>query len=522
MKPHIKLPVPNSDNDQPYIQNRNIVIVGSNGAGKTRFGAAIERLNPSIIVHRITAQKNLSIPPSVQPTNTSDSEANFFRGNKGYGRWQNNNAITSSSNDYDKVIALLFSKSNDRDKAYTNLMRTSVAKLDVPDAPIDILNKIWNDIIPDKKLSFDSGQVKAIIPGNTFHASEMSDGERIALYLIAQCLITPDNSVLIIDEPELHLHKALVDRLWSTIEKYCTNKLLIYITHDLEFAASRQNTYKIWIKSYLGGTYNWIELPESVALPEQLLFQVLGSKKNVLFVEGESDSLDIAIYQAYYSNFLIIPMSSCHKVIEATRAIKETPFIHHIRAFGIIDRDYRPQEEVDALMLNYVYTINVAEVENLLCTEGILRLVAVQQMHNPEAIVESATNYIITALKGEIEAQISNKTENEVKFRLNNFKKRGNSKQGILDGLSATISAINIDDIYNRNEILYRDIIATRNLEQALKYYNRKTLAGRISSVFGLANKEYPELVLRLLNSDKQPQIVSALQPYLPDLIPQP
>ena len=85
----------------------------------------------------------------------------------------------------------------------------------------------------------------------------MSDGERVVLYLIGQCLSLPENSVIIIDEPETHLHKSLVDKLWNKIEAQTPNKLLLYITHDLEFAASRTDATKIWVKEY-NGSNQWL------------------------------------------------------------------------------------------------------------------------------------------------------------------------------------------------------------------------------------------------------------------------
>ena len=39
-----------------------------------------------------------------------------------------------------------------------------------------------------------------------YKGRDMSDGERVGLYLIAQCLCIPKNKTIIIDEPEIHLH----------------------------------------------------------------------------------------------------------------------------------------------------------------------------------------------------------------------------------------------------------------------------------------------------------------------------
>ena len=39
----------------------------------------------------------------------------------------------------------------------------------------------------------------------------MSGGERSVLYLVAQVLCVPKAKILIIDEPEIHLHRSIAD-----------------------------------------------------------------------------------------------------------------------------------------------------------------------------------------------------------------------------------------------------------------------------------------------------------------------
>lgn len=520
MKPHVYLPTPNSQSFQEYTQEKNIVIVGANGSGKTRFGAAIEHQNQYAhgrTVHRITAQKNLVLPSSVAPANTSVSESMLFVNKNN--RFQNHDPITTLSNDYSSVLQLLFSRTADRDSSFILTYKNSLGRPDVPKAPIETLLEIWDDVLPDQKITVKDGSVTVKINGSDHAGSSMSDGQRVTFYLIAQCLIAPENSIIIADEPEIHLHKSLVNRLWNAIEKSCPNKLFIYITHDLDFAVSRQDTYKIWVKSFKGDTtYDWMEIPESVGLPEELLMEVLGSKKNVLFVEGEKNSIDIAVYQAVYDKYLVIPRSGCHKVIEATKAIRDVNEINHIQAFGIVDTDYRNGEEIALLLSNGVHTIDVAEIENLLCIEGVLTLVASYLHLDLTAVIENATDLIIKALTDEVDNQIATRTAREVQFRLNVYEKLSNTREGIIGGLAATVASIDANAIYDENEALYRGIIASRNLAEALKFYNRKSLAERLSPVFKLGRKEYPELVIRLLNSDKQKEVVAALVPYLPTL----
>ena len=55
--------------------------------------------------------------------------------------------------------------------------------------------------------------------------------------------------------------------------------------------------------------------------------------------------------------------------------MRSEPQLHHLDCFGLIDRDYRTDDEIRALEQDKVFVIGVAEVENLFCTDGILRII---------------------------------------------------------------------------------------------------------------------------------------------------
>lgn len=67
----------------------------------------------------------------------------------------------------------------------------------------------------------------------------MSDGERAIFYMIGQALVAAEGTVLIVDEPELHVHRSIMEKLWDEIEASRRDCGFIYITHDLDFAAAR-------------------------------------------------------------------------------------------------------------------------------------------------------------------------------------------------------------------------------------------------------------------------------------------
>lgn len=103
---------------------------------------------------------------------------------------------------------------------------------------------------------------------------------------------------MVIDEPELHLHQAIQASLWDQIEATRRDCVFVYITHDLAFAASRV-TAKIWVRSY--DRHKSLGLARSPAdrrFSESMVLQILGSRRPILFVEGDRTSLDMALYRA--------------------------------------------------------------------------------------------------------------------------------------------------------------------------------------------------------------------------------
>jgi len=505
----------------------NIILLGANGAGKTRLSVRIEELTQNqITVHRISAQKALNIPDYAVIKNLEQAEKELIFGRsdehaniqqKLGSRW-GRKPVTFLLNDYEKLLSLLFAKTAERDRCYTSNAKESQEYSEVPKAPIDIIIELWNSIMPHRELTFLDGRVITKKEGATeYHGQEMSDGERVALYLIGQCLCLPENSVIIIDEPEIHLHKSLVDKLWNKIESQVQNKLLIYITHDLEFAASRTDAMKIWIKEY-NGNNNWLweKIPVDENLPEGLMLEIIGNRKNVVFCEGESGNLDSTIYQLIYPDFHIIPRGGGAKVIEATKAFTANESLHHLTAYGIIDSDYKDRSEITALQGHNIYTISVAEIENLFCIEPIIRIISEHLELNADDITNEVINFLIEALNSEFEVQVSSKSEKIIQYKLGAFSKESNSEQGLTDGLATTLGKIDIPAIYEESRVIYQKAIDNRNLEELLLIYNRKSLPDRISGIFGLGNREYGKLLVRMLKGTHQAEIVTALKEYLP------
>ena len=113
----------------------------------------------------------------------------------------------------------------------------------------------------------------------------MSDGERVIFYLAGEVICAPANSIIIIDEPEMHIHSSLINTFFDLIEAERQDCSFIYLTHNIDFAFTRQNAKKIWSKSYENNLWDYELLDENLLIPEQLYLEVLGSRKPIIFLE---------------------------------------------------------------------------------------------------------------------------------------------------------------------------------------------------------------------------------------------
>lgn len=527
--------------NETLICREPVVIIGANGSGKSRLGFWIEQNQPNPEkVHRISAQRSLNFSEYAQLKGLEQAEnelrfgvADFKRYSgviqaKNNRRWQQGNrpplSVTHLLDDYERVLSVLFAKKAQRDSQVAKEVKKlqHEGKNELPkmsDSPDEILLCIWNNLLPHRQLVIEDGKITVSLSGgNAYHGREMSDGERVALYLMAQCLCVPSDSIVIIDEPEIHLHRSLMSKLWTKIEEAQPNCLFIYITHDIDFAASRVGAKKIWIKKYDGSQWIWDEVPETDSLPEPVLLEILGSRKKVLFVEGETGNLDYKIYQAIYPDFLIIPRSGCEKVIESTKAMKGNSALHHVDAFGIIDMDYRSQDEINALKAYNIFPLNVAEVENILCVPELLEIVATRLALAPKIVCEKVSNYVIDVLSKKLEEQVSKRSASEIEFKLNMFNAKAQGESGLSEALDSLISSIDVPKIYKENLNLYENIITNKDYKKALLYYNNKGLFKMISCCFNLGSKEYGEYIVRLLSTEHKDSIVSGLKQYAPNI----
>lgn len=521
-------------NDQHADSISNFVIIGANGSGKSHLGAWIEEhQNLDINVLRISAQRALTIPEVITVKSEESAWNKVCYGNetekKKFYKWQGDKPTTTLVNDYESVLSAVFARENREHKAYVEQCKQLEAEgkphKNVPKIISDLIIEIWDSVFPHRKIILEDANIKVALPNDnteTYQADNMSDGERVAIYLIGQCLIAPTETIIVIDEPEIHLHKSIMHKLWDKLEEYCTNKTLVYITHDLDFAASRKEATKIWVKSFQGDSiWDFSVLDPNEDIPDSLFFEVLGSRQPVLFVEGEKGSYDSHLYTYIYDGYNVIPCGNCYNVIAMTKAFnsERVQGLHNNNVFGIIDRDYMSSTELTSIENRNIMVLSVAEIENLYLLQDVVKSIAKYLGKDADDTFSLVKQFIFANFSKEKESQICKMCERDIHYRLKGYNVgKKPTKESLNQELRTLVQSIDANQMYDQYEAEFNRIIQEEDYDKLLLKYNRKSLLKMVSPCFGLVPSEYPNLVLRLFKTGTGGPIVDAMRSKCPDL----
>jgi hypothetical protein len=501
---------------------KRLVIIGANGSGKTRFGSWIEE-NHLDKSHRVSAQKSLSMPKATSPTTKIRAEYDLWFGgyneksNKGWHeqfgrrmyRWQYN-PNTYLLDDYAKLMVLLFTEEFEESVAFRDSARKNGSVIP-PVTKLDRIQHIWEQILPHRKLIKKAGTLEAtpITTGTPYNASEMSDGERVIFYLIGQSVCSPQDSIIIIDEPETHLHQSVVNSLWDKIEQERPDCTFIYLTHNIDFAVGRTDATRIWLKSYLGESVWDYEIIEGQdLLPDAVYLEILGSRRPILFIEGsDKSSIDIKLYPHIFPEYTVKPLGSCYKVLEATKAFNDLQSFHQIQAKGIIDRDRRTDTEI-ANLISSIFVPNVAEVESILLKEPVIKAVASKMDKNPEEIFEQTKQKVLELFTKDLESQTLLHTQHFIRRTL---EQSINNKSKSIDDLDAQLSnipqLINSKDLFTSQKAVFQSLINSKDYDGILKVYNHKGLLqeSKVIQACDLKDREaYLNRIVSILKSNTE------------------
>lgn len=510
--------------DQLGYFDNNIVIVGANGSGKTFLTKKFKEIITSKTGIVLPAQKILIIPSFkgvLNPITTKENIDILHKKDRDsrttYNPSKENSVpydyMNSSGTEFKILLENLLSENNE----LVHRMRASGKLGDLVDynekSKLDQVFEIWNFLIEHRTIKCDNG-INIMLESSDnnidpYDIYQMSDGEKVVLYNIAHVIQAPQDGIIIVDEPEMFLHKTIINKLWDKLEQERPDCLFIYLTHDLDFASSRASSSKSWIKSFeynkIRKNHKWELISiEDNEIPEDLLMLILGSRKKILFCEGdESRSIDKKVFEILFPNLTITPVKGCKKVIEYTKAYNDLPDRNH-EAIGIIDKDFRDQTQLDRLKTNKIHSFQVAEIENLFLDRTFLNLFAEKYDHS-RTLIQDIEQKTIKELSDKKEMQVSNYVSSKINYYFSeSHVSKGNDLLDIKKQYEEFTKEVDIDEWHRERTEFIDNIISNKNYDEAIKVFNDKGLVKFVNECFSMRN--YRDRALSFLQGSAQAQ----------------
>ncbi len=497
--------------------DKNIVIIGANGSGKSRFARNLEgKVFSGILM--FPAQKVLVYRNNDSISlNTSmiQTVRNFQKQSKSV---SDHNFIQSLSSDLNNLIlALLEDRTVKADMYYTRDKKV--------ESILDQTIKIWGGIVTHREIHRE-GNYKLVVKtkeGTVYDFNELSDGEKAIFYYIGHVLIAEENSYFVIDEPENHLHLSVCSKLWDILEQQRPDCKFVYITHDLNFAVSRSQKRLIWNKSYVP-PFSWeFEIvEEDDTIPEILMLELMGSRKNIIFCEGDDrNSLDYKIYSRLFENFNVIPVNGHDDVIRYCLAFNRNPLLARLNAYGIIDGDTWTPEEINSKRRDNIYVLPYNEIENIMCEKAILQHAVTLLFSDDNGVDEFINEFfrIVEREKDTLSVKYANgRINNHLKHNL--FTKTKNIEE-LKSEIASFLGGNHVDKFNSEFKAKIEKDLAYKDYDSLIKYVSlKKRLTKELGNQFIV--KDYEERFLRILNKEdafKYTVYQNIVEPYLKGII---
>lgn len=467
----------------PFPDSRQVIIVGGSGAGKTRFMLSLmndfgERAFGLSALGTICCESGGSI------------EALY---NSRVGK----NSASQPASDLDRLGAMLFADEFHYLLSVKSESLMQGTPLKLKPTKLDALIRIWQDIFPDNTIMREQGRLLFATPGGNDLIStvKLSSSEKTVLYYVAAVLYAPRNGIIFVDNPAMFLHPSMLHVVWNSIEGLRTDCTFVYNTSDVEFINSRTENVLIWVKSQDTATGSWdYDVLPSGSVPEDLTASLLGTRRPVLFIEGDAKhSIDAKLYPLLFPRHSVRPLGSCNKVIEATRSFCDMQQMHHLDSYGIVDRDRRTEQEVDYLRSKNIMVPEVAEIENIFMLESVIRCMALIRGKNPDRVASRVKNTVLKMFESHFREQVLQHVRHRMKRLLET---RGDARVHSISELERHLHSLpDIIDVRAHYESLMREfqnIAANRDYKSVLRVFNHKPMLAdsQVAPLLGYTNKE--------------------------------
>lgn len=246
------------------------------------------------------------------------------------------------------------------------------------------------------------------------------------------------------------------------------------------------------------------------------------SKKKARFYAGcgVSQTPNTKLYTEVFKEYYVVPCGGCSSVIAWTKAMNKTSQLHEVKCYGLIDRDYRSDYEIEKYKEDNIYTLGVAEVENLFLVPEVLEAVnEIMAFPDDSKIVQVKKYIMVERFKNQINRQICESVVAELKYMLASAEISKKDETKAKEALDELLASISYESKKQQHVDKFQAVLDSGDYKQILAVFNCKALSTSIGHFFGMKDNEYCDFVLRQLLSKNSDKIIGALSGYIPSEI---
>jgi ABC-type cobalamin/Fe3+-siderophores transport system ATPase subunit len=378
----------NQSFDLPMSAGDVVFVVGANGTGKSSLIQQFYIQHPGpkrrISAHRQTWFQSNSV--TMAPSTKRQYEQQVFsQDNSHSARWMEYGSTERTGITIFDLIDAQNIRARSIADAYGSGDMHETERLNQKEAPLSALNELLqlSNIPISIAIEANESLVARKNGGQPFSVAQLSDGERNALLMAGDVLTAKPGSFLLIDEPERHLHRAIISPLLTLLFERRKDCAFVISTHDVDLAIDYRDARQVLVRScqFSGeAPQAWdADLMLSGPIDTDTKHDILGARRKILFVEGKATSLDNALYSIVFPQVSVIPKEACRQVEQSVLGVNEVSSEHWVQAWGIVDNDGHDQAEVERKMANEIYSVPFYSVESIYYHPFIIRKIADRQ-----------------------------------------------------------------------------------------------------------------------------------------------
>lgn len=503
-----------------------IVVIGPNGSGKTRQAREL-RSAGGMPVQFVNALRNTRVTTEVPAMGLANARSNLNSQGD-----QARSQFWELVNDFDMLLARLHGEDAAAALAFRDATRRG-QEVNAGSSSMERVQELWATLFPGRELAWDDNipMVRSTVPGSpaSYRGHFMSDGEKSALYLAGKVMVA-EPGILVIDEPETHFHSLLAVELWNELERARPDLRVVYVTHDLTFALSRQSaTFIVASPTEPLQVLNGLD-----ELPSEAAEAILGAAsfsfyaRRLVLCEGELDGPDHDFYRAWFQDVYTVvrPLGSGEMVTRAVPLLRGSALLRGLVPFGIIDRDFHPDSMI-AVLPDGVEALPVHEIESLYCIPPVVGAVArhLGKAFDEAAYVDRVRGATDTFQRdGVVIERWKQRVEGPLLDLVGQVSSRTTDLATTLAGVEATFTQTNwaFDPaaLLAAEKASVEALVPGGPISEILRLMPGKSLISLASTYVGLNKDDYRRLVNSALLGSGMDQLeadlVTALSPWLP------